>query len=259
MKRILCLCALLLALPALPVTGEDVDVRAILDRAENARLGQTSQAKMTMTITTPRWTRVVAFRFWADEAADKTFIRILSPKKDRGTGFLRSEGALWTYLPRVERTMRIPPSMMMQSWMGSDFTNDDLSRESSLIKDYTASLLRTEPVNGDEAWVIKLVPLEEAPIVWSKLELFIRKADDAPLLYLFYDEPDPARFELVRRMRFSDIVTVKGRPMPTAWSLEPLDKEGHTTAMLFEDLVIDEPIDAAIFSQANLKRSEAVR
>ena len=233
--------------------------RQLVERAEDALRGDTAQMKATMTITTPRWTRELSFRSWDDRHNDRSFTRILGPKKDKGTGFLRVGSTLWTYLPRVERTTRIPPSMMLQSWMGSDFTNDDLARESSLIDDYTPSLIGEREIDGQRAWGAKLVPHEDAPVVWSKIEAWVAAESFAPLLYLYYDEPEEGQFELIRRMRFSDVRTVKGRPVPHEWVIEPLDKPGHSTAVRLDEMELDEPIAERVFTQDNLKRSEAVR
>ena len=251
--------ALLILLGAATAPPAEFDADEIVRRAEDALRGDTAQMKATMTITTPRWTRELSFRSWDDRHNDRSFTRILAPKKDRGTGFLRLGGTLWTYLPRVERTTRIPSSMMLQSWMGSDFTNDDLARESSMIEDYTARFLGQREIEGTRAWGVELVPHDDAPVVWAKIEAWVVVETFAPLLYLYYDEPDPGTFEIVRRMRFSDVRDVKGRPMPHLWVMEPLDKPGHETRIRLDEIYLDDPLDDAIFTQSNLKRAEAVR
>jgi hypothetical protein len=215
--------------------------------------------KAVMKITTPRWTRELGFRSWDDRHNDRSFIRLLAPRKDRGTGFLRVGSTLWTYLPRVERTTRIPPSMMLQSWMGSDFSNDDVARESSLIDDYTARALGERDLDGTRAYGVELLPHEVAPVVWSKVEVWVDAKSFAPLRFLYYDEPEPGTFELVRRLHFSDVRQVQGRPVPHHWLMIPVHKEGHRTEIRLEELRLDEPLDEAIFTQANLKRAEAVR
>jgi outer membrane lipoprotein-sorting protein len=263
MKRTLpiVLLALLAAAPAW--TQDDavdtIDAVDIVRRAEDSLRGQTAQMKATMKIETPRWKRELRYRSWDDRGNDRSFTRILSPKKDRGTGFLRLGSTLWTYLPRVERTTRIPPSMMLQPWMGSDFTNDDLARESSLVDDYEASMLEGREFDGEPAWGVKLMPREQAPVVWSKLEIWLQRDSYAPLVFLYYDEPDPGRFELIRRLSFADIREVAGRPVPHYWKMEPLDKPGHSTTVTLEQIVLDAALDDALFTQEHLKRAEAVR
>lgn len=248
--------------PAAPVPVEDLtelDAAAIIERAEDVLRGETAQMKATMKITTPRWERSVTFRSWDDRAGDRSFIRILDPRKDRGTGFLRIDETLWTYLPRVERTTRIPPSMMLQPWMGSDFSNDDLARESSMIDDYEHRFLGAREVDGVRALGVELIPHPEAPVVWSRIDAWVAADTFAPVRFVYYDEPEPGTFEEVRRMVFEDVRPLQGRHVPHRWVMEPFDKPGHRTEVLIEELVFDEPLDDGIFTHANLKRAEAVR
>ena len=237
----------------------DLDAAAIIRMAENAIRGQTAEMKATMDITTPRWKRTLRFRSWDDSRNDRSFTRILYPQKDKGTGFLRDRTTLWMYLPRVERTTRIPPSMMLQSWMGSDFTNDDVARDSSLVDDYTARVLGRRDIDGTPALGVQLVPHEDAPVVWAKIEAWITATEHAPLLYLYYDEDKPGEFELIRRMKFSDVRPVDGRNVPHFWSMEPMDKPGHSTVITLEEIQFDRKLEDSIFTQSNLKRSEAAR
>ncbi len=244
---------------AAPAAAPLPSAREIVERAEDALRGDTADMVAAMTITTPRWKRVVRFHSWDDRLGDRSFIRILEPKKDRGTGFLRHAETFWTYLPRVERTMRIPPSMMLQSWMGSDFTNDDLARDSSLIDDYEASVIGEKQIEGVSSIGVLLVPKEEAPVVWARVEIWLERARFAPLLYLYYDESEEGKFELVRRMIFSDVQDAQGRPMPRVWLIEPLDKPGHSTRIDLEAITLDEKFPDDLFTQKNLRRSEAKR
>jgi outer membrane lipoprotein-sorting protein len=260
-KRILAaiLVALALVLDGHAARAEELDVRELVRRAEDALRGKTAQMKMRMTITTPRWTRELVIRNWDDRAQDRSFSRVLEPPKDKGTGFLRDRDAFWTWLPKVERAMRIPPSMMLQPWMGSDFTNDDLARESSLENDYEPKLLGEKTIDGVPAIGIELLPKPEAPVVWARMEIWIAKESYAPLVFAYFDEPEKGRFEKLREMRFSDIRTVQGRPLPHVWEMVPSDKPGHSTRVVLEEALLDAPIDAEIFTQKNLRQSEAVR
>jgi outer membrane lipoprotein-sorting protein len=254
-----CAALLTLSLALAPLPGRAQDAHEIVRRAEDALRGKTAEMKLRMTITTPRWTRELVIRSWDDRAHDRSFVRVLEPPKDKGTAFLRDRDAFWTWLPRVERAMRIPPSMMLQSWMGSDFTNDDLARESSLEADYVAVLLPEQDVDGVPAYRLELRPKPEAPVVFAKLELAIEKARYAPLLYVYYDEPQPGRFEALRQLRFSDVREVDGRPLPHVWEMTPLDKPGHSTRVVLEEAALDQTLDDKIFTQENLRRSEAAR
>jgi outer membrane lipoprotein-sorting protein len=242
-----------------PEEAASLGAKQLVERFEEIFRGQTAQMKASMKIERPRWTRTMTFRSWDDRAGDRAFVRILSPSKDRGTGFLRESKTLWTYLPRVERTTRIPPSMMLQPWMGSDFTNDDLVRESSLIEDYEPSDLGIREIEGQTLRGIQLVAREEAPVVWARVEIWFDPSNFVPLLQVNYDEPEPGRYEPIREMRYSDVREVQGRPLPHAWVMTPLDKPGHVTSIRIEEMQFDEPLDDGIFTQANLKRAEATR
>jgi len=239
--------------------AEEIDVKELVRRAEDALRGNTAEMKMRMTITTPRWTRELVIRSYADQAGDRSFSRVLEPATDKGTGFLRDHDAFWTWLPNVERAMRIPPSMMLQPWMGSDFTNDDLARESSLEKDYEPRALGEKAIDGVAALGIELEPKPEAPVVWARMELWIEKERLAPLLFVYFDEPEPGKFEAIRELRFSDVRTVAGRPLPHVWLMLPSDKPGHSTRVVLEEAAFDVKLDDAIFTQKNLRQSEAVR
>ncbi len=251
---------LLILLVALPAGGEEpFDAAELVRRAEDILRGDTAEMRAAMVITTPRWTREVKFHLWDDRLGDRSFIRILEPSKNRGMGFLRLEETFWTYLPRVERTMRIPPSMMLQPWMGSDFTNDDLARESSMIDDYIPKAIGEKLINGVPALGVDLIPKEEAPVVWARVELWVEKERLTPLLILSYDEPEPGEYELLRRMTYSDIREVQGRPMPHSYEMVPTDKPGQSTRMTIESVVLDQVFEDGIFTQRNLRRAERGR
>ena len=209
-----------------------------------------------MTVRSPRLTapRVVDFKSWDDRSGDRAFIRILSPPKDAGTGFLRLPPNLWTFVPRVERTMRIPPSMMLQPWMGSDFTNDDLVNESSDVNDYDHRLLRIEDDadgrDGVRAYVLEYVPHEDTPVVWGRIVGWIEVEHATPLRQDFYDDDDVR----VRTMRFDDVKTVEGRRVPHRWVMTPLEKPGHETRLEIRVIRFDPDFDEDIFTTRNLKK-----
>jgi outer membrane lipoprotein-sorting protein len=234
------------------------DGREIARRAEDVLRGETAYLEAKMTIVSPRLPapRTVAFRVWDDRPNKRSFIRILAPPKDAGTGFLKLHPNLWMYIPRVERTTRIPPSMMLQSWMGSDFTNDDLVRESSQLDDYDHRLLGIDPhpeaAPGLQAYVVDYVPHEGAPVVWGRIMNWIETEHYTPLRSDYYDE----KGERLRTMRFSDIRQVQGRYFPYRWKMTPLDKPGYETTVAIDTIRFDEHFDEGIFTTRNLKRSD---
>ena len=233
----------------------DLTGREIARRAEDVIRGTTYYLEATMTVVSPRLPapRAVSFRAWDDREGKRSFIRILAPAKDRGTGFLKLHPNLWMYVPRVERTMRIPPSMMLQSWMGSDLTNDDLVRESSQLDDYDHRLLGIDTAPDDDgrrAYVVEYVPHEDAPVVWGKIVTWIETEHATPLRQDFYDESG----ERLRTMRFEDIRPVGTRWFPFRWTMRPLDKPGHETRIEVTAVRFNETIAPDVFTTRNLKR-----
>ena len=243
--------ALLLAsaLAGSPAIAQEPSARDIVDRVETLLWGRTVQGEYEMTIATPRWQRTLSLRAWM-ERPRRSFIRILAPAKEKGIGSLRIGAEMWNYLPNVERTIKIPPSMMLQPWMGSDFTNDDLVKSSSLIDDYLSGILREEPAGGAQAYVVELIPKPDAAVVWGKILYWVRKSDLIPLKQEFYDE----RGALVRVMTFSEIRPMGGRTIPTRWEIRPTEKPGNSTAIQIKSAVYDRPIDPEIFTQRNLQK-----
>ncbi len=249
---------LLLMIPG-SVRAAELTAEELVRLAEDALRGNTAEMRATMVVTTPRWTRTLEFHSWDDHPNDRSFVRILAPRKDRGTGFLRQKRNLWTYLPRVERIMRIPPSMMLQPWMGSDFTNDDLVRDSSMVDDYDARLLGTREVDGTELVGLELFPHEEALVVWGRVEIWVETDPIAPRLFRYFEETDAGEFEPVRTLRFDEIHDVQGRPLPHFWEMIPDDKPGHRTTIRIEELRFDQDLDDGLFTQEHLRRAEGLR
>ena len=221
----------------------------IVERVENLLWGKTLQAELEMTVTSPRWQRTVSMRAWI-ERPRRSFIRILAPPKEAGIGSLRIGAEMWNYLPAIERTIKIPPSMMLQPWMGSDFTNDDLVKESSLVNDYEHRVLEVETASGTPVYVVEAVPKPDAAVVWGRIVLRARTADFIPISQEFYDE----RGEKVRVMTFSDVRPLGGRVIPTKWEMRPAAKPRNWTTVVLKRAVFDAPIDADVFTQRNLQK-----
>ena len=251
-------CAVLLAV-ALPSvlmvrlaggsSAQEPTARDVIDRAETALWGKTLQSQLTMTVTTPRWTRTLELAAWI-ERPRRSFIRISAPAKEAGIGSLRIGGEMWNYLPTVERTIKIPPSMMLQPWMGSDFTNDDLVKESSLLNDYTHRNVGADTTAGAPVYVIESIPKPDAAVVWGRIVMRVRRADFLPVREEFYDE----RGTLVRVMTFSDIKTLGGRTIPTRWEMRPTAKPGNVTTIVMTRAIYDQPIASDVFTQRNLEK-----
>ena len=229
--------------------AQQLDARTVVDRAESALWGRTLQSDLTMTVTTPRWTRTLELAVWI-ERPRRSFIRILAPAKEAGIGSLRIGSEMWNYLPNVERTIKIPPSMMLQPWMGSDFTNDDLVKESSRIDDYTHRIIAVDTAAGASVYVVESVPRPDAAVVWGRLVMRVRRSDFLPVSEEFYDE----RGTLIRAMTFSNIRAIGGRTIPTKWEMRPVAKPGNVTTVVMKRATFDAPIAPDVFTQRNLAK-----
>lgn len=232
-----------------PGAAQEPSAHEIVDRVEVLLWGKTVQGDYEMTIITPRWQRTLELRAWMDRPK-RSFIRILEPAKEKGIGSLRIGAEMWNYLPNVERTIKIPPSMMLQPWMGSDLTNDDLVKSSSVIDDYTQKILREEALGGTPAYVLELIPKPDAAVVWGKILYWVRKTDFIPLKQEFFSE----RGELVRTMTFSEVKSMGGRTIPTRWELRPAGKPGNMTTFVIKSALYDKPIADDVFTQRNLQK-----
>lgn len=225
------------------------DAREIVKRSDDLMRGESHQGLYTMRIQTPSWQRELKLEV-ASLGRDKIFIRILSPDKEKGVSTLRIKNEMWNYLPRIERTIKIPPSLMLQPWMGSDFANDDLVRESSIVNDYTHKILKEEIWNGQKVYIIQLLPKPAASVIWGKIILSIRKGDDVPLREEYYSD----KGKLIKVLEFSDIEKVSGRVIPRLWKMTPVNKPGHSTTIRVVDVQYNQPLDQDIFTLINLKR-----
>jgi outer membrane lipoprotein-sorting protein len=159
----------------------------VIKKADEKLKGNSSYAQMKMKINRKDWSREIVMKAWS-KGDDETIILITSPKRDQGTAFLKKGREMWNWQPTIERVIKMPPSMMMQSWMGSDFTNDDLVRQSSMVTDYTHKFVGEETLEGRPCYIIELKPKPDAPVVWGKIKIWISKKEYLQLKGEFYDE-----------------------------------------------------------------------
>jgi outer membrane lipoprotein-sorting protein len=242
---------LLLTLPfaARSVVAQSLDARAMIHRTEQELRAKTELGTVSMTVRTPDWGRTLEMNYWGINP-DKTFIRVIAPAKEAGTSTLRLGSNMWNYLPSVERVIKIPPSLMLQSWMGSDFTNDDLVRESSLEKDYDHKLDGEVTQDGDRCYRVISTPKPDAPVVWGHLVLFVRKQDFLPRREEYYDE----KGTLQKVLTFEDFRQMSGRLYPARWKMDSVTKPGHETVLVYSKLIFDRPIPTSVFTQENLQQ-----
>jgi outer membrane lipoprotein-sorting protein len=231
-------------------TTATIDVKQIIKKVDQLYRSKSSYTELEMEIVTPNWQRTLAMNAWT-AGMNKTFIRLTAPKKEQGVATLRIENEMWNYLPKTNKVMKIPPSMMMSSWMGSDFTNDDLVKESSLFEDYTYELIEVE--NGRDDWYyVKAIPREGLPVVWGHITIAVRRSDYLPVWQKYYDEKDA----LVRIWSFSEIKKFGDRTIPSVMEIVPQHKSGHKTIMRYLKAEFDTPIDKDIFSLRNLRSTK---
>jgi outer membrane lipoprotein-sorting protein len=228
---------------------DNLTAKEIIDRANQLMRGNSSYSEMTMQIIRPKWNRTLSFKAWS-KGSDFSLIYITEPAKERGQVFLKREKEMWNWVPSIERMIKIPPSMMMQSWMGSDITNDDLVKESSIVEDYDHTLMGTETIEGYDCYKILLEPHEDAPVVWGKIISWISRDEYFTLKNEYYDEDG----YLVNRELLSKINDVGDRVIPTYFEVIPVDKEGQKTTMEFTHVKFNTPIEDDFFSIQNMRR-----
>ncbi len=233
---------------SLSIATEQPDIDEIIDKIDRLFRSETSWSKFEMRIETPDWQRTLKMEGWT-EGLDKTFIRILSPKKETGTATLRIDNEMWNYFPKINKVMKVPPSMMMGSWMGSDFTNDDIVKESSMRDDYTASLIQPAGAERDYYYA-EFIPREDSPIVWGRIVAKVRKQDYIPVREEFYDE----KGHLMRIMELKDIKPLGGKVFPAVMELIPLNKKDHRTVVTYTDALFDLELPKDIFTLRNLQK-----
>jgi outer membrane lipoprotein-sorting protein len=230
-------------------TSQGQSAEEIIRQMEDVMRGESSYAEMTMTIDRPRYTREISMKAWA-LGEDFSLILITSPARDEGTTYLKRQNEIWNYVPNIDRTIKMPPSMMSQSWMGSDFTNDDLVRESSTLDDYDHSILREETLDGRDTWVLELIPKPDAAIVWGKVLIWVDKEHYILLKEENYDQNE----QVENTIYFSEITEIDNRVFPTKMLLQPADNPDQKTIMKYQTLEFDIDINESFFTQQNMRR-----
>lgn len=225
------------------------DAREIMSKADQLIKSNSSYSELKMTIIKKDWSRTIGMKSWALEP-DYAIIYITEPARDKGTVTLKRKKEVWNWLPSAQRVIKIPPSMMLQSWMGSDFTNDDLVKESSKVDDYTHTILRKENYEDYDCYVIESIPKPEAGVVWGKIISWISEKEFYQLKAEFYDEDN----YLVKTFLGSEIKKMDDRSIPTHWEMIPEDKPGEKTIMIYEKIEFNINVKESFFSEQNMKK-----
>ncbi|WP_238354523.1 outer membrane lipoprotein-sorting protein [Fulvivirga marina] len=227
----------------------DITAKEVVKRANDNMRGETSQSELIIRTVRPTWQREMTVKTWM-EGEKYAMILIKSPAKEKGVAFLKRDKEVWNWVPALERSIKLPPSMMTQSWMGTDFTNDDLVKESSIVEDYVHSFSGDTTINGRQCYIIDMIPKPEAAIVWGKLTLYIDKKDFLELHTKFYDEDE----ELINTMNASNIKMMGGRLIPTYIEMIPADKPNQKTVLIYSNVIYNKPIPDTFFTLQQMKK-----
>lgn len=221
----------------------------IIKKAEDRMRGKSLFAEMKITTVRPKWSREMTIKSWS-KGDELSFILVTAPAKDKGIVYLKREKEIWNWMPSIERSIKMPPSMMMQSWMGTDFNNDDLVRESSTVKDYTHKITGEATIEERKCWEITLTPKPEAAVVWGKVVIWIDQKDYMQLKTEQYDEDE----YLINTLLATNIKEMDGKLLPTKMTLIPEEKKGQKTVMEYISMDFDITIEESFFSIQNMKK-----
>lgn len=241
--------ALLLGLLAYASAAYAQSATDVVTKMDEKFRGTSSQAEITMTIIRPSWERSVSMKTWS-KGTEYSLIYITAPSRDKGIAYLKRKNEIWNWVPNIGRTVKLPPSMMMQSWMGSDFTNDDLVRESSVINDYTHEFAADSTIDGMDCYQIILTPKPDAPVVWGRINMWVTKDEYIQLLTKFYDEDG----YLVNEMKSSDLKEFDGRLLASRMEMIPVEDPGKKTVLVYKSIQFNVNLRDNFFTVQNMKR-----
>ncbi len=217
----------------------------IIKKVDQNMRGTNVYMKMHMSVKTKNHKRTMGMESWS-EGKKKSFVKITSPSKDAGITFLSLNGQMWQYVPKIERVIKIPPSMMLQNWMGSDISNDDVVKQSSIVDDYNAKLLSKK---GNVA-TIELMPKPNAAVVWGKIVAKVNISNYTEIQDIFYDENG----KKIRIFSYKNVKKFGRYYLPTVWTIKPLNKKYNSTTMVIDNAVFDGKISSQYFKKSALKR-----
>ena len=229
------------------ITAKAQDARSLVEASFNYMRGNASVAIVQMTIHRPDWERNMTIKAWTKGQKESLF-RIIAPPKDNGNGTLKKGREMWMYNPKINRVIKLPPSMMSQSWMGSDFSNNDLSKTDSIINDYIHTLTGIDNTDGKKIYTIKSIPKPEAPVVWGMQILRIRE-DNIILSQEFFDE----EFKSVKKMTGFQIQMLGGKLFPKVWKMQKTDAKDEYTELVYNELAFKGKLEDSLFTVSNLR------
>jgi outer membrane lipoprotein-sorting protein len=223
------------------------DARSIIKAALDHWRGTSSYSIVTMTIHRPDWERSMTMRVWT-QGEKQSLVRVTEPPKDAGNGTLLDDKKMWTYSPKINRVIKIPSSMMNQSWMGSDFSNKDVARSDDILDEYSHTLLKAETHDGHNVHVIESIPKETAAVVWGKEVVRVRD-DDVILEHAFYDQG----MKLVKRLQTLEIKSMGGRTVASQQRMHNVEKKEEWTEIIVREVEFNLDIPHGTFTLSNLR------
>ena len=220
----------------------------IVKKANNLQYGESSVGNMSMTIVRPKWSRTVEMKIWT-KGNEYSMVLITAPAKEKGQVFLKRKNEMWNWIPSISRMVKMPPSMLSQGWLGSDFTNDDMLNESSIVKDYKHILKSMDKIENQECYKIECLPNSNSNVIWGKVILWISKEDYFILKTESYDED----MVLVKTETASEFKKLDDRVLPTKFTIIPANQPGNKTIVETKQMDFNKALDDNFFSQQNMK------
>ena len=228
--------------------ASNLNPRKILDSVDDIYRSNTSHGILTLAVTTTNWQRTLTLEQWS-KGKNKHLIKVLKPKKEKDLATLRVDTKVWNYMPKVKKVVKIPSSMMSSSWMGSHFSNDDLVKQSRMVKDYDYSTSFEGIRDGIDIVEITCVPKMNAAVVWGKVEVIVYKEDFIPLRLIYYDED----LNLSRKLEFSNIQIIDNKKIPLKMQMVPENEPGESTTIQWKEIKFDLTISDDFFSLRKLQ------
>jgi outer membrane lipoprotein-sorting protein len=196
----------------------------IITKSDDKMRGETSYSEIIISAVRPKWSKDMKLINWT-KGSDYSVSLVKSPAKEKGTVFLKRKAEVWNYIPSIERNIKLPPSMMMQGWMGTDLTNDDMVKQSSIVVDYSHNIIGLETIQDLDCWKIELIPIEDAPVVWGRIIMWVDKSDYIQMKAEFYDEDS----FLINKLLSYNIKNFDGKKLPSKMEFIPVEKKGQKT------------------------------
>lgn len=236
------------------INAQEVETIEIIKKADQLLQGQSNYGELTMKIVRPSWERTLSFKMCSKDR-DYSLTLVTGPAKEKGQTFLKRHNDLWSWNPKISRLIKLPPSMLAQGWMGSDYSNDDILKESSMVVDYEHKLTGSEEIAGKDCYKIEMIPHDDAAVVWGKVIKWISKDGYLQLKTTYYDEDD----YLIKTEICSEVKLMGDREIPTYIEIIPEDEPGNKTIVIIDKMVYDINVTEKFFSQQNMKKGMNLR